>query len=343
MKKVHIASTIQSYDVLIGNGIRHQLSSFISQEYSNVFIITDRNVYDLYAEDIKKSLHEHQVYIEVVAAGEQSKSIDTFYYLHTKAIEYGLDRKSLIIALGGGVIGDLAGFVAATFMRGIDYIQLPTTILAHDSSVGGKVAINHEMGKNLIGSFYPPVLVVYDIETLSTLPGHEIRSGYAELLKEAMLSDDEVFLEGLLSTSLTDELSDAMLNFIETGINIKASFVQNDEKETGSRKFLNLGHTLGHALETKLGYGKLTHGEAVAIGMLFAMYVSEKELHADLPRQRVSKWLTDNNYQQPISVEMIDDIITLMKNDKKTIDHTIQMILLERLSTPVLYSIDEKN
>lgn len=341
MKIVHISSAVQSYDVLIGYGIRHQLSSYLRKEYSNVLIITDSIVHDLYADDIKRSLSNYQVFIEVVAAGEQSKSITSFYNLQTKAIEYGLDRESLIIALGGGVIGDVAGFVAATFMRGIDYIQIPTTILAHDSSVGGKVAINHEKGKNLIGSFYPPILVLYDTETLKTLPSHEVRSGYAELIKEAMLSD-EYFLEDILSTKLTEELSDDMIDFIEKGIKIKASIVQQDEKEMGSRKYLNLGHTLGHALEAKLGYGKITHGEAVAVGILFAMYISEEEINAKLPRQRVNRWFKENGYLQPISTDMIDDLVQIMKYDKKTIHQSIQMVLLENLSKPCLYSIDDE-
>src|SRR5690625_701844 len=129
----------------------------------------------------------------VIPAGEKSKNIETFYKLQTEAIEHGLDRNSLIIALGGGVVGDLAGFAAATFMRGIDYIQMPTTILAHDSSVGGKVAINHELGKNLIGSFYPPKAVIYDVETLSSLTKKEVRSGYAELVKEALIREEKFF------------------------------------------------------------------------------------------------------------------------------------------------------
>lgn len=341
MKKVHVLSTVRPYDVWIGSGIRHQLASFITKEYSKVFIITDSNVYDLYAEDVKLSLLEYPVYVEVVAAGEQTKNIDVFYSLQSKAIEYGLDRNSLIIALGGGVVGDLAGFVAATFMRGIDYIQMPTTILAHDSSVGGKVAINHEQGKNLIGSFYPPVLVVYDTETLRTLPSQEIRSGYAELLKEAMISNEN-FLDTILSTHLDAELAGEMIDFIEKGIRIKASIVQQDEKELGTRKYLNLGHTLGHAIEANLGYGRITHGEAVAVGILFAMYVSEKELQAVLPTHRVQKWFINNGYQQPLSVDMIDNLVELMKYDKKTLHNKIQMVLLKQLCKPTLYSISER-
>src|SRR5699024_9349766 len=142
-----------------------------------------------------------QVFQVIISSGEQSKNIETYYKLQTEAIQNGLDRHSLIIALGGGVVGDLAGFVAATFLRGVDYIQVPTTILAHDSSVGGKVAINHELGKNLIGSFYPPRAVIYDVETLISLSRNEVRSGYAELLKEALISN-KGFLNDVLQTEL---------------------------------------------------------------------------------------------------------------------------------------------
>lgn len=250
MKNIHVRSTIQSYDIVIGNHIRHHIKEHLNKNYSSILIITDSNVGKLYAQDIHDGLNQQNVFIEIVDAGEQSKNIETFYTLHTKAIEYGLDRQSLIIALGGGVIGDLAGFVAATYMRGIDFIQVPTTLLAHDSSVGGKVAINHDKGKNLIGSFYPPILVLYDTDTLQTLPPKEIRSGFAELIKEAMLSDSGLWNK-LLSKPL-DRITPADLEqFLEMGIKIKADIVQQDEKESGMRKFLNLGHTLGHAIEVR--------------------------------------------------------------------------------------------
>ncbi len=170
-----------------------------------------------------------------------------------------MDRQSLIIALGGGVVGDAAGFAAATFMRGVGFIQMPTTILAHDSSVGGKVAINHEQGKNLIGSFYPPDAVIYDIQTLHTLSKQEVRSGYAELVKEALLADANFFQE-LMSQRLSSLTNRQLAEHLTKGIRIKSTIVEQDERESSVRKFLNLGHTLGHALEAMLGYGKWTHG-----------------------------------------------------------------------------------
>jgi 3-dehydroquinate synthase len=339
MQRLSIHSSIRPYTVYIGEKIRFKLTQLLTKDYSSILIITDSNVSELYASDVVTSLPQERVFVEVVKAGENAKSLETYYHLQTKAIDYGLDRESLIIALGGGVIGDLAGFVAATFMRGIDFVQMPTTILAHDSSVGGKVAINHEKGKNLIGSFYPPVMVLYDTETLKTLPTKEVRSGFAEIIKEAMLADSEMF-QKLLSVSLTDLSTEALNHYIEAGIRIKAKIVEADEKETGNRKLLNLGHTLGHALEAKLGYGELTHGEAVAVGLLFMLYVSKNELDANLPEETLRKWFDENGYSIPLRHDMADDLLELIKHDKKTVNQTIQMILLKNVAEPVIQAIE---
>src|SRR5690625_1282699 len=274
MKELQVDTSSHSYSVCIGEDLRLQLNDHISTNYSSILIITDNQIADLYLQDILHGLEGRPVHYTVIPSGEASKSIDYFYKLQTFAMEKGVDRQSLIIALGGGVIGDLAGFVAATYMRGIDYIQVPTTILAHDSSVGGKVAINHELGKNMIGSFYPPKAVIYDVDTLHTLPEHEFRSGYAELIKEAFIADAS-FLKQLLELNIQNISHEMLKEHLFTGIQIKAEIVERDEKESHIRKFLNFGHTLAHALETELGYGKITHGEAVAVGMLFALKVSE--------------------------------------------------------------------
>lgn len=256
-------------------------------------------------------------------------------------IEQGLDRNSLVIALGGGVVGDLAGFVAATFMRGIDYIQVPTTILAHDSSVGGKVAINHELGKNLIGNFYNPVAVIYDIETLESLGESEIRSGYAEIIKEALISDLDMF-NTLTSIQLSYVSPDQLQEHLAFGINVKRKIVEADERESGMRKFLNLGHTLAHALEAELGYGELTHGEAVAIGLLYSLYVSEKEIHAKLPFNKLFHWLKENQYPLKINNWNVESLIEKMKSDKKSVQHRIQMVLLDSVGNPIVKEIDNK-
>src|SRR5690625_943373 len=165
MQQISVQSSSHRYQIFIGENIRFHLNEYLPKQYSSMMIISDENVAERYLADIKQNFSNIRVFESIIPSGEQTKSIDYFYQLQTEAIENGLDRKSLIIVLGGGVIGDLDSFVASTFFRGVDYIQIPTTILAHDSSVGGKVAINHELGKNLIGSFYPPQAVIYDVET----------------------------------------------------------------------------------------------------------------------------------------------------------------------------------
>src|SRR5690625_3937461 len=334
MKKIQVQTATHPYSIYIGTELLSKLEKYVKKNYSSIFIITDENVANLYLKELKNSLINNIVHESIIQSGEASKSIETYYKLQTKAIEFGLDRQSLIIALGGGVVGDLAGFVAATYMRGIDYIQMPTTILAHDSSVGGKVAINHELGKNMIGNFYSPQAVIYDFTTLQSLPKHEIRSGYAELVKEAFISDAQ-FLQTLLNLTL-DELTAAQLrDHLYEGIKIKANIVEKDEKESSIRKFLNLGHTLAHALEAELGYGKITHGEAVAIGLLFAIRVSEQQYNVQLPYDSLLKWLLKNGY--PIFFEAnIQSIIQLMKSDKKSQNKHDQMLLLHEVTKLII-------
>lgn len=340
MNEIKVKTKTHQYPIYLGYDIYKNLEQYIATDYSSILIITDENVEKLYLDEILSSLKRNSVYTKVVRPGEQSKTIDVFYELHTYLIEVGCDRRSLIIALGGGVVGDLAGFVAATYMRGIDYIQLPTTLLAHDSSVGGKVAINHQYGKNLMGSFYAPRLVVYDIKTLQSLPLKEIRSGYAELIKEALIADNH-FFESLITNSLQSLNCKLIQNYIRKGITIKASIVEQDEKENGIRKHLNLGHTLGHALETYFDYQTITHGEAVAIGLLFSLYVSERKYNVSLPTKELLSWLTLNNYPLIFKKLNYNTLVKLMKADKKTINHSIHMVLLEKVGRPLTQEISD--
>ncbi|MFZ3578163.1 3-dehydroquinate synthase [Virgibacillus sp. DJP39] len=341
MERLEVKTKTNNYPIYLGRNLLHQMNSYLAKEYSTILIITDEKVEGLYLGDMKKGLKNHPcVFHTVVPSGEKSKSIEMFYELQTKAIEYGLDRNALIIAFGGGVVGDLAGFVASTFMRGIDFIQVPTTILAHDSSVGGKVAVNHGLGKNLIGSFYPPVAVIYDIQTLQSLPANEIRSGYAEIVKEALIADQELF-EDILKTKLGQLSDESLKNHIFRGIEIKKHFVEADENEKGIRAFLNFGHTLGHALESEYGYGTLSHGEAVAIGMLFAMNVSETVFSTSLPVERLQKWLNDNMYPLQLNQINIEKLIKRMKSDKKVVNNHILMVLLNGIGNPVSVKIND--
>jgi 3-dehydroquinate synthase len=340
MEKLEVKSSTHEYKIIIGEGIRYTLHQYLSKEYSSILIITDEMVAKLHLDAVKESLVNEKVYESIIPAGEHSKSIDVFYRLHTDAIQYGLDRKSLIIALGGGVVGDLAGFVAATYMRGIDFIQVPTTVLAHDSSVGGKVAINHKLGKNMIGNFYSPVAVIFDVETLSTLSDREIRSGYAELVKEALISDESTFNQ-LMNIRLNEITNDELKEHLSFGIEVKAKIVEEDEKESGVRKYLNLGHTLGHAIEAELSYGKLTHGEAVAIGLLFALYVSNQEFEVDLPLESLLAWFKNNDYPLDISECTNKKLVERMKSDKKATNKKIQMVLLEEIGKPTVKDLDD--
>ncbi len=341
MEKVVVQSSSGSYPIYIGKHIRFQFDQLLPKSYSAILIISDEQVAPLYADDLIEQLSNCKVYVEVISAGEASKNIHTYYDLQTKAIQYGLDRQSLIIALGGGVVGDLAGFVASTFMRGIDFIQVPTTILAHDSSVGGKVAINHELGKNLIGSFYSPKMVIYDVEMLQTLSVKEVRSGYAELVKEALIADQQ-FFETLLQIDLQSLDNQQLIEHLHKGILIKKSIVERDEKESGKRKFLNLGHTFAHALEAELGYGKITHGEAVAIGLLFTFFVSEQTYSIDLPTEPLRRWFQRNAYPLQIADVEAKKLLLRMKSDKKASHNQLQMVLLQQVEKPTIVKIDEK-
>ncbi|MGM8211617.1 3-dehydroquinate synthase [Virgibacillus sp. W0430] len=341
MNEIVVSSSSHQYPIYIGEDIRFQLKSYLRKDYSAIMIVTDEKVANLYLQDLRNVLAGYKLIEIIFPSGEQTKSIDFFYKLQTKAISNRLDRKSLMIALGGGVIGDLTGFSAATYMRGIDYIQVPTTILAHDSSVGGKVAINHELGKNMIGSFYAPQAVVYDVHTLRSLNAHEIRSGYAELVKEALLADS-TFFNTLMEKNLNSLNSQQLVNHLCQGIKIKAEIVEADEKESNIRMFLNLGHTLGHALESELGYGTMTHGEAVAIGLLFALRVSEYKYDIKLPYEKLYQWLERNNYPLNLPNLNKEQLVNRMKSDKKTMNNRIQMVLLKQAAKPIVEEIQEE-
>lgn len=333
MEVLNVKTSSHDYNVTIGHGTRFQINELLPNSYSSIMIITDEVIEPLYLSDVKAAFDSKKVFTYVLPSGEAEKSIDNYYKIQTKALEVGLDRNSLLIALGGGVVGDITGFVAATYMRGIDFIQIPTTVLAHDSSVGGKVAINHELGKNMIGAFYPPKAVIYDIDTLKTLNTAELRSGYAELIKEAFISDEN-FLNELLETKLTDLTDDQLSKHLYQGIKVKAGIVEADEKESNVRKYLNFGHTLSHAIESELGYGEITHGEAVAIGIIFALKLSNAKYKIKLPIDAYVNWLKMNNYPLNIPEMETDKLVKRMKSDKKTTNQVIQMILLKDIGKP---------
>ncbi|WP_078553276.1 3-dehydroquinate synthase [Bacillus alkalicellulosilyticus] len=349
MTELTISTKSKTYPVVIEAGIRHRIGSFLTDhlklKVSSILIITDDTVANLYLSDVHQSVKNIAPVVHfIIPSGEQSKSFQAFYDIQTVALENGLDRHSLIIALGGGVVGDLAGFVAATYMRGIPFIQVPTTLLAHDSSVGGKVAINHPVGKNMIGAFHQPEAVLYDIDTLQSLPEHEWRSGFAEVMKHSLIWDYEFYrwLQDQIESFsvINGELAEQLL---ERSIGVKAAVVAEDEKETGMRAFLNFGHTLGHAIEAKLGYGKMTHGEAVVIGMVFALKLSQHVNDVQLPISEITDWFRQYGYATAIPANLsVEELVEAMKMDKKTQHGVIRMVLLQSVGEAKVVSIAEE-
>ena len=278
---VHVALGARSYDVLIGAGLLAEAGDHIAPvlHLDRAIIVTDENVAALHLEILQRSLAEADIASDaiVLPPGDGTKNFDQLHDLIDTLLSHRIERASTVIALGGGVIGDLAGFAAAIILRGIDYIQIPTTLLAQvDSSVGGKTAINAAQGKNLIGAFHQPRLVLADIGVLDTLPRRELLAGYAEVVKYGLINDPEFFtwLEGHGTAIHAGDL-EARRKAVVLSCQSKAKIVMADERETGQRALLNLGHTFGHALEAQAGYSDiLLHGEGVAIGMAMAFDLS---------------------------------------------------------------------
>ncbi|WP_152446529.1 3-dehydroquinate synthase [Bacillus sp. THAF10] len=337
MKEICVQTETKTYPVLVGRKASthlHDILQRIPNKPSKLLIVTDDCVERLYLPSIVSQLSDaYTVHTFVLKHGEDAKSFENFYAIQTVALEKGLDRHSAILALGGGVVGDIAGFVASTFMRGISFIQLPTTLLAHDSAVGGKVAINHPLGKNMIGSFYQPEAVVYDVNFLQSLPKEELRSGFAEVIKHSLIWD-AAFYKWLRHEVFTmDDLTpERLLVCLENGIKIKAEVVAQDEKEQGLRAILNFGHTLGHALEASYGYGKISHGDGVALGMLFATKLSERLNPELVLSEEMSAYWKMLGFPTSIKSDLTpSQILEWMKKDKKTKDGHIHMVLMEKV------------
>lgn len=346
MESLQIKTASKKYPVYFGERILENLHSIIEDvcpSVSNILVISDETVYKHHGKALMKEL-PNQALSHILPSGEGAKSFEHFYNVQTFALEHGLDRQSLIIAFGGGVVGDLAGFVAATYMRGIPFIQVPTTLLAHDSAVGGKVAINHELGKNMIGAFHQPEAVFYDISLLETLSEKEWRSGFAEVIKHALIYST-TFYDWLKSSVSTfeDLKGETLIQSIKEGIKVKAEIVANDEKETGIRAFLNFGHTLGHAIEAELGYGEITHGEAVVIGMCFAFEIGKELIDTTFSLEEFKEWLHKLGYRTDIPQGLDkNNLVAKMKADKKAQHGQINMVLLKEIGEPLLMKVDEK-
>ncbi len=336
MRTIPIDLGPRSYDVRIGQGLRRAVGPFLAEMdgISSAAVISDSNVAAIYADDVLDSLRAADLPANLVTfpAGEEHKHLPTCSTLYDSLFALGppLDRSSVIVALGGGVPGDVAGFVAATALRGIRFVQVPTTLLADvDASVGGKTGIDHPAGKNLIGAFHQPAGVLIDVETLSTLGPEQLRSGLAECVKHAVIRDAALldFIEDRAGALLACQ-PDAMGELICRNVEIKAAVVSADERETGVRAILNYGHTFGHAIEAAAGYGNLTHGAAVALGMVAAnrVAVSRGWLDASVAA-RVETVLA--HLDLPVRRADLDaaDLYHRMLHDKKTRGGRITFLL----------------
>ncbi len=338
---LHVELGARSYPIHIGPGLLQQkdvLRPHIAGR--QVMIVTNETVAPLYLEAVKKALIGLDIHVTVLPDGERYKNMATLETIFDNLMAAPCDRETTVLALGGGVVGDIAGFAAACYQRGVPYIQIPTTLLAQvDSSVGGKTAVNHPRGKNMIGAFYQPRAVIADTDTLSTLADRELRAGIAEVIKYGLIRDPEflAWLEQHVTRLLVRD-HEALTFVINRSCQAKAEVVAADELERGERALLNLGHTFGHAIEAAVGYGNWLHGEAVAVGMLMAAFMSQMLGH-----------LTKNDYQRVFDLvkqtelptqpppEIRGDLLKEhMQADKKVAAGKIRLVLLESIGQAYL-------
>jgi 3-dehydroquinate synthase len=351
MDKIKVDLAERSYKILIKPGLLDNSSSAFSKyvKGKKCFIVSDDNVFSLYGVKIKSALKEAlctSVKSFAFKPGEPSKNIETLNDIYNKMALYGMNRKSIVIALGGGVPGDIAGFAAATYMRGIDYIQVPTSLLAMvDSSVGGKTGIDLPHGKNLVGAFWQPKLVVIDPSTLNTLPKRELLSGLAEIIKYGIIQDYELFIH--ISKSIEKILNlDLQLycSIIARCCWLKAEVVKKDEQESNIRAILNYGHTFGHAIEAVTKYKKYTHGEAIAIGMNMAAKTAKSLKFIDDETLNQLEGLS-RDLGLPVKAEgvEVEEIYNAMFKDKKASDGKIKYVIPTKIGrVELINGIDEK-
>ena len=335
MQTLRIELGSRSYPILIGPGLLddagHVAGAIAAHD---VLVVTNVTVAPLYLARLERGLAGKRVGSVVLPDGEHFKTLDTLGRVFDALVDLRLNRDACVVALGGGVVGDLAGFAAACYQRGVDYVQVPTTLLAQvDSSVGGKTGVNHPGGKNLIGAFHQPRAVLADTSTLETLPPRELRAGLAEVVKYGLIEDAALlaWLEGNVEKLLTLE-PPALAHAIFRSCEIKARIVAADEREHGERALLNLGHTFGHAIETATGYGEWLHGEAVAVGMLLAADLSRRLGFLGAAEvQRVRALLSRIGLPTQAPAIGADRALALMGMDKKVLAGRIRLVLLERL------------
>ena len=343
MKTVDINLGERSYAIKISSGLLgkgEQLLPWIRGHQA--FIVTNEVVAPLYLEKVKRALSGKDISEIILADGERTKSLSTAGKIFDRMLAVPLDRCATVIALGGGVIGDMAGFAAACYQRGVPFIQIPTTLLAQvDSSVGGKTAVNHARGKNMIGAFHQPRRVLADTSTLATLDARQFSSGLAEVIKYGMINDAKFFrwLEKNINAVMQKDAA-ALEYVIEQSCINKAKIVEQDERESGIRALLNLGHTFGHAVETATGYGQWLHGEAIALGLVMAAYMSwEQGWMAEPDRQRVIALLARAGLPiDPVDDVSADGLKALMRLDKKARAGKVRLILLKSIGAAFITS-----
>lgn len=332
-----------SYPIYIGRGILKVLEDEINRlSPTSLVVITDSNVYKLHWKSFEGKLKKIGIpyYLIVIPSGEKYKNRDTKEFIENRMLEDGIDRKGVVVALGGGVIGDIAGFVAATYHRGINFIQIPTTLLAMvDSSIGGKVAVDTPYGKNTIGAFHQPKVVIIDTLFIDTLPDVQFKNGLVEILKHSLIKDREFYEFLVKNRVLIMHRDDIYISeIIRRSCEIKKDVVEKDEKETGLRKILNFGHTVGHAIESFYNY-RILHGLAVSVGIVVESLISFKL--GILPEDEYKKVLELLRlFDLPVSFrdlgirlneKSISKIVELMKGDKKSLAKEIKMSLIKRI------------
>ncbi len=344
IKTFHVELNENRYPLFVGSGILNRIGEYLKScaKSTKALLVADTFVNHRYAPLVMESLKSSgfDVTIVDIPVGEESKSLEQFARIQDSLVENQLDRGSTLIALGGGVIGDLAGFAAAVYMRGIAYVQIPTTLQAQvDASVGGKTAINHPKGKNLIGAFHQPKLVLIDVETLKTLPQQDIRAGLIEVIKMGVIRDEPLFemVEVNLETILNLDI-EMLIEMIARACANKADIVAKDEKEGGLRMVLNYGHTFGHALEALTHYKKYRHGEAVSIGMNCAARLAVNLgmfSETDFERQRalLNRAKLPRTFPSNLSAEAICDA---MSHDKKALGGKLRLILPTRIGEVII-------
>ena len=348
MKQIIVGLGERSYPIWIGERILANLGTALNEVGfpGMVAVVTNPTVGDLYGDQVVEALvaSGRQVSVIRVPDGEEYKTMETLENIYAVLIDRKFDRYCGVVALGGGVIGDMAGFAAATFLRGIPFVQVPTTLLSQvDSSVGGKTGVNLPQGKNLVGAFYQPRHVHIDVMALATLPDREYVSGLAEVIKYGIIRDPEFFAwleehrEALAARS-----AEALAHAIMMSCQIKANVVENDEKEQGLRALLNLGHTFGHAVETLAGYGVIKHGEAVAIGMVMAARTAQR-LDFCTPGDvaRIVDLLTHFNLPVTPPDFTVAQYLGVMQRDKKVRDGTLRLVLNHGIGSAELHQVKD--